>query len=42
VGAGPEWVVVTIAILGLALAVLRRRASRDQKRDRAVPEKETG
>jgi apolipoprotein N-acyltransferase len=38
VGAGPEWVVVTIAILGLALAVLRRRTTHD----RAVPEKEMG
>jgi apolipoprotein N-acyltransferase len=37
VGAGPEWVVVAIAFLGLALAVRRRRP-----RDRAVPEKEMG
>jgi apolipoprotein N-acyltransferase len=38
VGAGPEWVVVAIAVTGLGLAVLRRRRTRDQ----AVPEKEMG
>jgi apolipoprotein N-acyltransferase len=38
VGAGPEWVVVAIAVTGLGLAVLRRRRTRDQP----VPEKEMG
>jgi apolipoprotein N-acyltransferase len=30
VGAGPEWVVVAIALAGLALAAVRRRRTRDQ------------
>jgi apolipoprotein N-acyltransferase len=30
VGAGPEWVVVAIALAGLALAAVRRRRARDQ------------
>jgi apolipoprotein N-acyltransferase len=38
VGAGPEWVVVAIALLGLALAVRRGRT----RPDRTVPEKEMG